>query len=90
MIVATPVIAELNMPRFMASGDTSRLTLDITNLTDKPQKLNVALTASGLLELVSDSPAAVELAPVCVLRCLSRCEHCRVMAMEKFRPPLAG
>lgn len=50
------MIAELNMPRFMASGDTSRLTLDITNLTDKPQKLNVALTASGLLELVSNSP----------------------------------
>ncbi|HAV2407906.1 TPA: alpha2-macroglobulin, partial [Escherichia coli] len=47
VIVAAPVIAELNMPRFMASGDTSRLTLDITNLTDKPQKLNVALTASG-------------------------------------------
>ncbi|MGQ7090612.1 alpha-2-macroglobulin family protein, partial [Escherichia coli] len=43
VIVAAPVIAELNMPRFMASGDTSRLTLDITNLTDKPQKLNVAL-----------------------------------------------
>lgn len=42
VIVAAPVIAELNMPRFMASGDTSRLTLDITNLTDKPQKLNVA------------------------------------------------
>ncbi len=39
MIVAAPVIAELNMPRFMASGDTSRLTLDITNLTDKPQNL---------------------------------------------------
>lgn len=56
VIVAAPVIAELNMPRFMASGDTSRLTLDITNLTDKPQKLNVALTASGLLELVSNPP----------------------------------
>lgn len=90
VIVAAPVIAELNMPRFMASGDTSRLTLDITNLTDKPQKLNVALTASGLLELVSNSPAPVELAPGCVLRCLSRCVHCRVMAMETFRPPLAG
>lgn len=38
-------------------------------------KLNVALTASGLLELVSDSPATVELAPdYCVL--LPRCEHC--------------
>ena len=29
VIVAAPVIAELNMPRFMASGDTSRPTLDI-------------------------------------------------------------
>lgn len=37
VVVAAPVIAELNTPRFMASGDTSRLTLDITNLTDKPQ-----------------------------------------------------
>lgn len=90
VIVAAPVIAELNMPRFMASGDTSRLTLDITNLTDKPQKLNVALTASGLLELVSDSPAAVELAPGVRTTLFIPGEHCRVMAMEKFRPPLAG
>lgn len=41
VVVAAPVIAELNMPRFMASGDTSRLTLDITNLTDKPQNLTL-------------------------------------------------
>lgn len=88
MIVAAPVIAELNMPRFMASGDTSRLTLDITNLTDKPQKLNVALTASGLLELVSDSPAAVELAPK--YYAVYPGASIAVMAMEKFRPPLAG
>src|SRR5690606_38179047 len=32
VIVAAPVISELNMPRFLASGDTSRLTLDLTNL----------------------------------------------------------
>ncbi|MBZ4069690.1 alpha-2-macroglobulin family protein [Escherichia fergusonii] len=63
VVVAAPVIAELNTPRFMASGDTSRLTLDITNLTDKPQKLNVTVSASGLLELVGESPAPVELAP---------------------------
>ena len=62
-IVAAPVIAELNMPRFMAGGDTSRLVLDVTNLTDRPQSLNVALTASGLIELVSDLPAQVNLAP---------------------------
>lgn len=62
-IVAAPVIAELNMPRFMAGGDTSRLVLDVTNLTDRPQSLNITLTASGLIELVSDQPAQVNLAP---------------------------
>ncbi len=62
-IVAAPVIAELNMPRFMAGGDTSRLVLDVTNLTERPQSLNITLTASGLIELVSDQPAQVNLAP---------------------------
>ncbi|MDM2967138.1 MULTISPECIES: alpha-2-macroglobulin [unclassified Citrobacter] len=63
VIVAAPVIAELNQPRFMAGGDTSRLTLDVTNLTDKPQMLTIELAASGLLELVSQQPAPVNLAP---------------------------
>ncbi|HHG8822982.1 TPA: alpha-2-macroglobulin [Citrobacter amalonaticus] len=62
-IVAAPVIAELNMPRFMAGGDTSRLVLDVTNLTDRSQSLNVTLAASGLIELVSDQPAQVNLEP---------------------------
>lgn len=62
-IVAAPVIAELNMPRFVASGDSSRLVLDITNLTDQPQSLNVALRASGLIELLGAQPAPIDLAP---------------------------
>ncbi|MDI4751715.1 tRNA-dihydrouridine synthase, partial [Salmonella enterica subsp. enterica serovar Anatum] len=37
VVVAAPVIAELNMPRFLAGGDVSRLVLDVTNLTDRPQ-----------------------------------------------------
>ncbi len=63
VIVAAPVIAELNMPRFIASGDTSRLTLDITNLTDKPQTLNVELKTSGLLSLQGAQPNPLTLAP---------------------------
>lgn len=63
VVVAAPVIAELNMPRFIASGDATRLTLDLTNLTDKPQTLNVKLTASGLLALESAQPQPVNLAP---------------------------
>ena len=51
MVVAAPVIAELNTPRFLASGDTTRLALDLSNLTDKPQTLQVHLTASGLVTL---------------------------------------
>ncbi len=63
VIVAAPVIAELNMPRFLAGGDTSRLTLDVTNLTDKPQTLNIKLAASGLLALIGQDPEPVNLAP---------------------------
>nr|VUD28700.1 alpha-2-macroglobulin [Raoultella sp. NCTC 9187] len=36
VVVAAPVIAELNTPRFLASGDTTRLALDLSNLTDRP------------------------------------------------------
>lgn len=63
VVVAAPVITELNTPRFLASGDTSRLTLDLTNLTDRPQTLNVALTASGKLALEGAQPQPVQLPP---------------------------
>ncbi|ANG93740.1 alpha-2-macroglobulin family protein [Enterobacteriaceae bacterium 155047] len=63
VIVAAPVISELNMPRFLASGDTSRLTLDLTNLTDQPQTLNVALSASGQLSLEGAQPRPLTLGP---------------------------
>ncbi|WP_139129872.1 hypothetical protein, partial [Salmonella enterica] len=53
----------LNMPRFLAGGDVSRLVLDGTNLTDRPQTLNIALAASGLLELLRQQPQPVNLAP---------------------------
>nr|WP_318384723.1 alpha-2-macroglobulin [uncultured Enterobacter sp.] len=63
VIVAAPLIAELNMPRFLASGDTTRLTLDLTNLTDQPQTLNVTLAGSGLIALESAQPQPVTLDP---------------------------
>lgn len=63
VIVAAPVVAELNMPRFMASGDSARLTLDVTNLTDQPQTLNVQIATEGLIELKSAQPAPLKLDP---------------------------
>lgn len=56
VVVAAPLIAELNTPRFLAGGDNSRLTMDVTNLTDQPQTITVNLAASGLLQLQSAQP----------------------------------
>lgn len=61
--VAAPVVVELNRPRFLAGGDSTRLTLDITNLTDRPQTMNVQLAASGMLTLLGSQPEPVNLAP---------------------------
>lgn len=63
VVVAAPVIAELNTPRFLASGDATRLALDLRNLTDRPQTLNVALSASGLLQLDGAAIPPLQLAP---------------------------
>ncbi len=52
-----------NTPRFLASGDTTRLALDLSNLTDKPQTLQVHLTASGLVTLSEGQLPPVQLAP---------------------------
>ncbi|EHP5086663.1 alpha-2-macroglobulin family protein [Salmonella enterica] len=60
VVVAAPVIAELNMPRFLAGGDVSRLVLDVTNLTDRPQTLNIALAASGLFPALYTNAAQLQ------------------------------
>ena len=63
VVVAAPVVAELNTPRFMASGDSARLTLDVTNLTDQPQTLTVQIAASGLMQLNGAQPSPLKLDP---------------------------
>lgn len=62
-IVAAPLVTELAAPRFMAGGDSSRLALDLTNLTDQPQQLSVNLQTSGLISLDGPSSLPVKLAP---------------------------
>ncbi|MCP6058989.1 hypothetical protein NL388_27475, partial [Klebsiella pneumoniae] len=42
---------------------TSRLTLDLTNLTDQPQTLSITLTAAGKLSLEGAQPEPVKLPP---------------------------
>lgn len=63
VIVAAPLVTELSMPRFMAGGDVSRLALDVTNLTDKPQQLTARFTTNGLLQLETSDTQQLELGP---------------------------
>lgn len=63
VVVAAPLVTELAVPRFMASGDSSRLALDLTNLTDLPQQLVVNLKTSGLISLNAQQTQSVKLAP---------------------------
>ncbi|KQB52500.1 hypothetical protein AQS70_14370 [Pseudomonas endophytica] len=62
-VVAAPLVAELAAPRFLAGGDETRLALDLSNLTDKPQTLDVKLNADGQLTLLGDATHSVTLSP---------------------------
>jgi uncharacterized protein YfaS (alpha-2-macroglobulin family) len=43
MVSASPLVAELAMPRFISAGDAATLALDITNLSGAPQEVTVQL-----------------------------------------------
>ncbi|MEQ2025685.1 alpha-2-macroglobulin [Xenorhabdus szentirmaii] len=49
--VAAPIVTQMSLPRFMAGGDQSQLSLDLTNLTEHPQALTLNVTAEGLIKL---------------------------------------
>lgn len=63
VVVAAPLITQLATPRFLAGGDSSRLALDLSNLTDYPQTLMVNLQASGLIALEDNAPRQIRLRP---------------------------
>jgi len=60
--IAAPVIAELGMPRFLAGGDSARLSLSVQNLTEAAQSLELALAGSWPLAL-SQETRTLTLAP---------------------------
>ncbi|EJD6111174.1 MG2 domain-containing protein [Morganella morganii] len=62
VIVAAPVISQMALPRFMAGGDRSQLTLDLTNLTDETQNLTVNFSADGMVHLKGAAEKEVTLA----------------------------
>ncbi|RIQ19079.1 alpha-2-macroglobulin family protein [Bordetella avium] len=60
MQVAAPVVAELNMPRFITPGDQAAVALDLTNLSGATRKLTVKLQALDPLA-INDSTRTVTL-----------------------------
>ncbi|NOQ77361.1 MAG: alpha-2-macroglobulin family protein, partial [Methylococcaceae bacterium] len=53
--VASPIIAEASLPRFLASGDASIMTLDVRNQSGETQKLSLAIAASSPVKLKMDT-----------------------------------
>jgi len=48
MIIASPIVTQLSLPRFAAFGDITQLSLDIDNTTAVLQKLSLDLQLQGL------------------------------------------
>lgn len=57
MTVAAPLVAELNMPRFISPGDSATIALDVTNLTGAKQNISVKIDAGEPLR-ISGRPTA--------------------------------
>lgn len=53
--VASPIVAQLSMPRFLAIGDQTTLALDLANVSDDAQNVSVKLTHQGAVSLRQDS-----------------------------------
>lgn len=45
MVVAAPIVAELNTPRFITPGDQAAIALDVSNLSGADQKITIKLEA---------------------------------------------
>lgn len=61
-IVAAPLIAELNLPRFLALGDQSTLALELHNLTDEEQNIQLNLTTGAQVQSQEPLPEQISLA----------------------------
>ncbi len=62
VLVRAPVVAEASLPRVLAPGDRSTLTLDVQNFTGKPGEFKVRVDGEGPLS-ISESTRSVKLAP---------------------------
>ncbi|MCV6587745.1 MAG: alpha-2-macroglobulin family protein [Marinobacterium sp.] len=52
LTVVAPLVTQLAMPRFMASGDQSLVTLTLQNRSGQPRTLNIVMKAQGGISLL--------------------------------------
>lgn len=62
MLVRDPVVAQLSLPRFLAPGDTSRLTLALRNLTGAAGDYTASLAVDGAVAVEGEAKAVRVLA----------------------------
>lgn len=65
MTVAAPVVTQMAMPRFLATGDKATIALDVNNLSGQAQTLTVNLSSSGPVKLnghLQNKPQVITLA----------------------------
>ncbi len=63
MVVASPLVAQITMPRFLAMGDKSRVAIDIHNLTKTSQQLDLNLDISGPVRALEKTRYRLNLDP---------------------------
>lgn len=51
LILAAPLVTQISLPRFLASGDKAEIALDVHNLSGAKQQLDITLQASSPLKL---------------------------------------
>ena len=57
-LVRSPIVAEASMPRVLAPGDKSMVTLDVQNFTGKPGEFKVQVSAEGPLSITGEARTA--------------------------------
>ncbi|HEY5210888.1 MAG TPA: alpha-2-macroglobulin [Stellaceae bacterium] len=62
LIVRDPVVSAVTLPRFLAPGDASRLSLDLHNLDGAPGTYHVAFAASGAVSFGPKATLDIKLA----------------------------
>ena len=63
LTVASPLMTQITMPRFLAMGDRGSLAVDVHNLTDRHQELDLEMTLTGPVQLTGQSVYPLSLAP---------------------------